>query len=175
MRAKVGDDYCLGFRISGAEHMPDGFSHGEVKEVCKMMEEFGADFVHLSNGSFEAMKWFLPEKDGTNLEHANSLRKALKIPVITPSVHDPDMAEKAVIDGKTDMISLGRQLIADPEWANKVAGGRRPVKCLRCDIGCITRLGNFKTVRCMVNPSAGLEQYIDRYKPSEPFKKHWTI
>lgn len=31
------------------------------------------------------------------------------------------------------------------------------------------------TVRCMVNNNAGLEQYIDRYKRSEPFEKHWTI
>jgi len=175
MRVKVGADYCLGFRISGDEHMPDGLSHEEVKEVCKIMEELGADFVHLSNGSFEAMKWFLPEEDGTNLEDAKSLKKVLKIPIITPSVHDPEMAEDAVKKGETDMVSLGRQLIADPEWANKVAEGKRPVKCLRCDIGCISRLANFKTVRCMVNPSAGLEQYIDKFKRSEPFKKHWTI
>jgi len=175
MRAKVGDDYCLGFRISGDEHMPDGLTHDEVKEICKMMEDLGTDFVHLSNGSYEAFKWFIPEKDGTNLEHARSLRKVLKIPVITPSVHDPDMAEEAVKNGDTDMLSLGRALIADPEWANKVAAGKRPVKCLRCDIGCISRLANFKTVRCMVNNSAGLEQYIDRYKRAEPFEKHWAI
>jgi len=50
---------------------------------------------------------------------------------------DPDLSEEAIASGKTDMAGMARGLIADPAWANKVAAGRKPVKCIRCGIGCI--------------------------------------
>lgn len=172
-RKKVGRDFCIGFRISGEEHMPGGLTHNEVREICKQMEEL-VDYVHLSDGSYEALKYFLPDEDGTMLKYAESLKKVLKVPVITPSIHDPDIAARAVEDGKTDIVALGRGLIADPDWANKVASGKRPVRCLRCNIGCLRwfAIPGLPT-RCEVNPVAGLEQYVPEYRPSRPFKKHW--
>jgi len=176
-RKRVGPDFCLGFRISGAEHMPGGLEHKEVKQICKVMEGLGADFVDLTDGSYEALNRFIPDEDGGphNLEHAESLKSVLKIPVITPSVDNPELAETAIKNGRTDMIALGRGLMADPAWANKVAEGKKPVKCLRCDIGCISRLVNQLPLRCIVNPECGLEQYNPAYRLSPPFKKHWEI
>ena len=47
------------------------------------------------------------------------LIRIIKIPIITPSIHDPELADKLIGEGETDMVSLGRQLLADPEapWA----------------------------------------------------------
>jgi 2,4-dienoyl-CoA reductase-like NADH-dependent reductase (Old Yellow Enzyme family) len=175
-RKKVGRDYCIGFRISGDEHMPDGLTHDEVKQICRKMEELGADYVHLSDGSYEALKWFLPYDGGVhNLEHAESLKSVLNIPVITPAVRDPEMADKAIKAGRTDMISLGRSLIADPAWVNKVAQGKKPVKCILCYVGCLSRLIQGLPVRCMVNGEAGFERYNSEYRLSPPFKKHWEL
>lgn len=174
-RQIVGPDYCLGFRMSGEENMPDGFTHHEMKELAISLEELGADYCFLSNGSYEAMKDFFPDEDGTMLKYAESLKKVLKIPVITPSIHDPANGEKAVHDGKTDMVALGRPLIADPDWPNKVAEGKRPTMCTRCNIGCQGRVALGLPVRCTVNPRAGLELYMPEYKRSAPFRPHWDI
>lgn len=176
-RKKVGDDFCIGFRISGDEHMPGGMGHDEVKQICKRMEGLGVNFVHLSDGCYEAMNRFVPDDDGGphNLEHAESLKSVLKIPVITPSVDDPELAETALKKGSTDMISIGRGLIADPAWANKVSAGKRPVKCIRCQIGCTSRLILRLPMRCIVNPEAGLEEYNPDYRLSPPFKKNWQL
>jgi len=175
-REKVGRDYCIGFRISGDEHMPGGLAHDEVKQICKKMEELGADFVDLSDGSYEALYRMFPDDDGShNLEHAESLKSVLKIPVITPAVHDLDLAEAALKSGRTDMIGQGRALIADPNWANKIAEGKRPVKCILCNIGCVSRIAQASPIRCMVNPQAGFERYDPKYRLSPPFKKNWQL
>jgi len=175
-RKKVGRDYCIGFRISGDEHMPGGLAHDEVKQICKKIEELGVDYVHLSDGCYEATKYLFPSDGGVhNLEHAESLKSVLRIPVITPAVRDPDVAETAIKAGRTDMISLGRSLIADPNWPNRVAEGKRPVKCIRCQIGCGSRIMLGLPMRCLVNPEAGFERYNPEYRLSPPFKKHWDL
>ena len=171
-REKVGRDYCVGFRISGEEHMPEGLTHDEVRKICQQMEEL-VDFIHLSDGTYEALKYTFPDEDGTMLKYAESLKKVLRIPVITPSIHNPDMAAQAVQDGKTDIVSLGRALIVDPDWANKVAQGKRPIRCIRCDIACLRFISDDLPTRCFINPRAGLEEYMPEYRRSAPFKKHW--
>ena len=73
---------------------------------------------------------------------------------------NPEVAEKAIKDGIVDMVFLGRQLIADPEWPRKVREGRvediRP--CLACNEGCRGgRVFNGKATACAVNPLSGTE------------------
>ncbi|MFH1650734.1 MAG: NADH:flavin oxidoreductase [Chloroflexota bacterium] len=173
-REKVGKDYVIGLRLSGEEYMPDGLHHEEVVKIYQELEPY-IDYAQLTDGSYEALKYFFPNEDGTMLPWAESLKKALKIPVLTPSIHDPDNAEAALKEGKTDMISLGRALIADPNWVNKVAEGKRPVKCLRCNIGCLRFLNGYLPTRCVVNPEVGWEQYVPEYWPHRPFRKHWYV
>jgi len=163
-RKAVGPDYTIGFRMSGDECMPDGFTHEEMKEIAISLQDLGADFCDLSGGSYEAMDCMFPDEDGFMLKWAESLKKVLKIPVITPSIHDPEKAEKAILEGRTDMVGLGRQAIADPAWPNKVAAGEKVRKCTRCNIGCQARVACGLGVRCTVNPEAGLEQYNPEYQ-----------
>lgn len=181
MREGVGDDYLITVRISADEHMPDGFHVEDTIEYCKMAIQAGADGIHLSDGSYEAMKYFLPEVDGQVVEESGLIKKGIKkglgedFPVICPSVHDPDLAAETVAGGKADVISQGRALIADPEWPNKVKEGRVEdiVKCLRCNRGCIQRFVLGLPARCVVNPEMGEERYIEKYntRPVLPIKK----
>ncbi len=85
------------------------------------MANLGIDYFHLSDGSYEALNYFFPDEDGAMLEEAANFKQRLPIPVICPSVHDPVTAENAIAGGKCDIVSLGRQMFADPEWGNKVA------------------------------------------------------
>jgi len=78
--------------------------------------------------------------------------------------NDPELAEKAVREGMTDMISLGRQSLADPEWANKAAAGefKSINKCIRCN-QCVVRICLAQGVRCAINPNTGREKYMSEY------------
>ena len=155
----------IGVRASA--HEPEGTTYEDMKEVVQLLQKEGVDYFHLGDGTFEALDWLLPDKDGTMLEmeKTTGFKKKLHIPVITPSIHDPEMAERAIHEGMTDMVSLGRALLADPEWANKVQSGRLSEirKCTRCNIGCFARLFKGLRAQCVLNPETGLEKYNPAY------------
>lgn len=166
----VGNSIALGVRASACEHRPGGITYEDQKVLVKRLEELGIDYFHLSDGSYEALKWFFPDKDDAMLEEAKGFREIVKIPIITPSVHDPQLAERAIHDGMTDMISLGRQCLADPEWTNKAQAGKFKEinKCIRCN-ECIVRICLAQGVRCATNPNTGREKYMPEYwRPTRP-------
>ena len=164
VREMIGTAVPVGIRLSGDEHMPDGIHHDELKAVVRVLGERGIDYVHMSSGSYEATKYFFPEKDGTMLDEATGFKSVLPahVPVITPSVHDPALAAQAIRDGKTDLISLGRQLLIDPEWANKAYNGQKFRKCTRC-CECLGRTAVGLPVRCLHNRDLGREKYMPEY------------
>jgi 2,4-dienoyl-CoA reductase-like NADH-dependent reductase (Old Yellow Enzyme family) len=75
------------------------------------------------------------------------------------------MAEQAISNGMTDLVSLGRQLLADPEWVKKVEDGRLSEikQCRRCNAGCFGRVLKGLRVKCVLNPETGLEKYNRKY------------
>ena len=79
---------------------------------------------------------------------------------------DPDIAEKAIADGKIDAVVLGRQTIADPDYANKIVLGKtKEIKtCIACNQGCIW--GHFTSgkISCAVNPCVGYEKEYELKK-----------
>ena len=60
---------------------PEGLTHDEVIEICRQMGRELLDFVHLTDGCYEALKYMFPDEDGTMLKYAESLKKVVKIPV----------------------------------------------------------------------------------------------
>jgi 2,4-dienoyl-CoA reductase-like NADH-dependent reductase (Old Yellow Enzyme family) len=164
VREAVGFDYVVGMRMSADEHMPEGFTHEEALEVGRRMGEMGIDYFHLSDGSYEAFKYFMPEKDGTMLEEAANFKKVLNVPVICVSIHDPKKGEEAVASGKCDMVSLGRQMLCDPDYGVKLAEGRPKDirRCRRCNL-CLMYTIMGLPVRCAINHDLGREKYIPEY------------
>jgi 2,4-dienoyl-CoA reductase (NADPH2) len=176
-REQVGNDFVIGVRLTGNEHMPGGLTPEESSGIAKVGEEVGLDYVHLTSGCWEAVKWYVPEEDGTMLPEAEAMKKILNIPVITPAIHDPENAENAIKEGKTDMVSLCRPLISDPEWVNKVAKGQEGKirKCIRC-LGCLQRTRRALGLRCEVNREVGQERYNPKYyRLSAPSWKKYRL
>lgn len=171
VRNLVGEKVPIGIRLSGDEHLDDGIHHDEMKQVVKKMGELGIDYVHLSDGSYEALKWFFPDEDNIHLlEEAVGFRSQLPadVPVVSVSIHDPKTAAMAIKEGKTDLVSLGRQMLADPDWANKVREGRKFKKCLRCN-ECLMRTAMSLPVRCKLNKDLGRERFMPEYwRPRRP-------
>jgi 2,4-dienoyl-CoA reductase-like NADH-dependent reductase (Old Yellow Enzyme family) len=159
-REKVGDDFVIGMRISLAENVPGGQTIEDTKYICKEMEKLGLNYISVTNGCHEAFNGFLPNEDGTMLDGASELKKMLKIPIITPSVHDPDLADRAIAEGKTDMIGLARAMLADSRWISKAAAGKQPVRCIKCGL-CWDQILSGLPIRCTVNPE---------YFPERPLK-----
>ena len=115
----------------------------------------------------------MPDEDGTMLDAADAMKKSLQMPIITPSIHDPIKAEMSLREGKTDMVSLGRSILADSAWVKKVTDGQynKIVKCIRC-LTCNRRIRDNLSIRCEVNPKLGMEQYNpENHRINAPHKK----
>ena len=176
-RERVGHNFVLGVRLTGNEHVQGGTTPEDACRIAKIGEESGLDYIHLTAGCWESVKWYVPEEDNTMLPEAEAMKEAVDIPVITPAIHSPANAERAIKEGKTDMVSFCRPLIADPEWVNKVEAGeeKKIRKCIRC-IGCLQRTRRALGLRCEVNREVGQERYNPaNHRSAGPFKKEYCL
>jgi hypothetical protein len=95
--------------------------------------------------------------DATFLDYAADVKKRVSVPVIAVGrLGDPTIAERAVTQGKADFIALGRTLIAEPQWVEKVRRGEPIRRCLSCNT-CINEMRGGARIGCVVNGAAGRE------------------
>ncbi|MHA1362344.1 MAG: FAD-dependent oxidoreductase [Candidatus Freyarchaeota archaeon] len=87
-------------------------------------------------------------------------------------ITDPLLAEQILLDGKADLVGIGRALICDPEWARKAKEGRfREIRqCLGCNQGCFDHVFELKPIECLANAAASREAEY-RIKPAAKRKK----
>lgn len=160
-RKAIGPDKAFGVRLSGDELMPGGITHDEIKQVVGWCKDAGANFFNVSQGCYENPgAAFAPDGENEFTRWAPGFKEACgELPVITPNFINPETAVEALKSGGTDIISLGRQSIADPFWPAKVKEGRVKdiVKCIRCQ-RCYMDLMTGNWARCTVNPVVGKEK-----------------
>ena len=96
------------------------------------------------------------------LDFAADVKQHIGVPVIAVGrLGDPKTAEAAVADGKADFIALGRTLVADPQWVDKVRRGEPIRRCLACNT-CINEMRGGARIGCVVNGAAGREISLRR-------------
>ncbi|MBW1963343.1 MAG: FAD-dependent oxidoreductase, partial [Deltaproteobacteria bacterium] len=113
---------------------------------------------------------------GHLIPYAEEVKKTVNIPVIgVGRILDPGYAEQLLVDGRVDIVALGRQLLADPEFANKVKEGKidEIIPCIGCNSGCIGRTITFHTT-CVSNPKTGYESTV-RIEQAERKKRVMVI
>jgi 2,4-dienoyl-CoA reductase-like NADH-dependent reductase (Old Yellow Enzyme family)/thioredoxin reductase len=141
IRERCGADFLIEIRLSGEENMPGGITIDETVMFCKMLEDKGlVDLIHISAGHYysparsnEFSTIFRPH--GLNADYAAAVKKAVSIPVaVVGGITTPEVAEHIIAEGKADLVSMGRQMIADPNFAIKACSGRADEirSCLRC-------------------------------------------
>lgn len=175
IRAKVGADFIVGFRISGSEFVEGGLSIEESTRFIASVQN-DIDYVHVSAGNYESMATsmitplYIPQAPIIDL--AAAMKRAVTIPVIAVGALNAQLGEKALQDEKADLIGFGRVLIADPNLPQKVKNGQlediRP--CCRGNEGCISLFFSGCPIRCEVNPQAGREKEYRLEKVREPKK-----
>jgi 2-enoate reductase len=160
--------------ISSLKKFKNGRTIDDTLAYMKNLVAAGVDLFDVDLGCYD--NWWLPHPPasmpaGCFLEVAEIAKKYFKennilsnagveVPVVAVGkLGYPDMAEKALREGKADMIMLGRPLLADPEWPNKAYAGRvqeiRP--CIGCQEGCINEFVDGGHPQCAVNPRTAFE------------------
>ena len=181
VKEKVGENYPVSVRISGDELLEGGLTLEETKIIAQILEDAGADIIHVSAGAYPSqgdnhLVWATSTPPmafprGCFAHLAEGIKKAVNVPVIAAGrINDPELAEKFLIEGKADLVSMGRALYADPELPRKAAEGRlediRPcIACNRCIDYLMTFIDPASYVKCSVNAASGKEKEY-RIKPA---------
>lgn len=162
IRKVVPKSFPVSVRVNGAEgdFRPNGkeWDMNYMRGVVKLLVEHGADMVNVSMGGIDCM----PNPDMRARyrdDIIKNIKEVVNVPVAAVNcLKTPEEAEGMLEDGVADMAILGRQLICDPEWANKARTGHeddiRP--CLSCN-NCIHHSSLMQPIRCAINPLAGRE------------------
>jgi 2,4-dienoyl-CoA reductase (NADPH2) len=166
-REAVGRDFIIIYRLSMIDLIPGGSSWEEVVQLAKAVEAAGATLINSGIGWHEArvptiatsvprgaFTW-VTKKLRTDLRAAG-----LTIPLVTSNrLNMPEVAEQVLADGCADMVSMARPFLADPEFVNKAAQGRRDEinTCIACNQACLDHAFQAKLASCLVNPRAGHE------------------
>lgn len=123
VRSKVGPDFPVIIRLSGTDYQPDGYPIEETIVLAKALEKEGIDGLHISDGDYHTMVHQTTPMSLSlchNVWSAEAIKKEVKVPVIASgSITLPKYAEDILSSAKSDFISLGRPLCADPEWPLK--------------------------------------------------------
>ena len=159
VRKQVGPFFPIMLRLSADELMEGGNTLEDTLEYLDYLQE-EVDIFDVSCGLNGSIQYqidanYLP--DGWRSYMAKAVREKFNKPCISMgNVRDPKVAERILADGDADLIGMGRGLIADPAWVNKVATGHECDlrKCISCNVGCAgNRIGVNRPIRCTVNPS----------------------
>ncbi len=141
IRAEIGNDFPLILRFSQWKQQDYesklAYTPEELEQFVLPLSEAGVDIFHCSNRRF-----WEPEFEGSNLNLAGWVKQITKKPTMSVgsvglteefiATYREGTAEVAGIDeliqrmeaDEFDLIAVGRALIANPDWANKVKAGK---------------------------------------------------
>jgi 2,4-dienoyl-CoA reductase (NADPH2) len=172
-RAAVGNDFIIIYRIAAMEMMEDGSSWDEVVSLARAVEAAGATIMSTHFVWHQARVPTI----ATRVPRAafapvtGRLRRELSIPLITSNrINMPAVAEQVLEEGMADITSMGRPMLADPEFARKAFEGRVDEinTCIACNQACLDHAFRGRTVSCLVNPRACHETELNYHPTAEP-------
>ncbi len=171
VRKAVGPGFPIEVRISGAECTDTGYDIDEGIAIAKMLDG-KADIIHVSAGHHESPYASMIthpsmfQEDGCNVKYAAEVKKYVKTPVATVgALVDPAYMEEIIASGQADIVNMGRQFLADPDFPIKARLGRDDDidRCMRC-YACLSNSTRTRRRACAINPEIGheLEEQFDR-------------
>lgn len=172
IRSNCGKDFPIIVRLTVDEMYSEigqngkGYNLEEGIKMAKILNDKGIDAIDVSSAAYDTFNYWLEPTTftpGWRKYLASEVKKVVDIPVIAANlIRSPKQAEMQLEEGTQDFISLGRPLIADPHWPNKVKSGnekliKRCVCCLYCFESMMKGAYKYTHGNCSVNPFVGRE------------------
>ena len=174
VRKQVGPHFPIFLRISADELMEGGNTLEDTLAYLECLEK-EVDVFDVSCGLNGSIQYqidanYLP--DGWRSYMARAVKEKFGKPCIAVgNIRHPQIAEEILAKGDADFIGMGRGLIAEPEWVNKVEYGNEGDlrSCISCNIGCAGhRIGLNQPIRCTVNPAVNSGEDYIKHKIKKP-------
>ncbi|TNC20590.1 oxidoreductase [Amycolatopsis alkalitolerans] len=160
VRSEIGADLALGLRLSSHEFVENGLTPPETAEIAQSLQS-KIDYLNVSTGGYFRPDFIAAPMDmpmAYQLDYSSVVTRAVSVPtIVTGRIMTMDVANHIVESGASDMVSMVRGLIADPEIVVKSADDR--TEQIRPCIGTLICVGSTmsNSFACAVNPSAGHE------------------
>lgn len=164
IKREAGKDFPVIYRFGVSHYLDNGRSPQESLWIARQLEAMGVDALHVDAGCYETSWWAHPptyQPPGCMVDMAEKVKKVVKVPVIAVGkLHYPALAEKVLQESKADFIAIGRGLLADPDWPNKVKDNKYEdiIPCIGDHDGCCGELRQNRATSCTVNPTCGHEK-----------------
>lgn len=163
IQREAGDDFPIIYRFGITHYLEGGREVEEGLWIAGELEKMGVAALHVDAGCYETGWWPHPpqyQPPGCMVDMAEKVKKVSTLPILTVGrLQYPEVAEKILADGKADFIVIGRGLLSEPEWVNKVKSGKtaeiRP--CIGCHEGCMWQMIPGEPTSCSLNPVCGHE------------------
>ncbi len=175
IRARVGSDFIIIFRLSMLDLIAAGSSYPEIVTLGQAVAAAGATLINTGIGWHEAriptIATKVPRAAFTWV--TAKVKQGLSIPVITSNrINTPEVAEQVLSNGDADMVSMARPFLADPEFVHKSEQGRADEinTCIGCNQACLDHVFVGKLTSCLVNPRACHETEIVIKRAGRPRK-----
>lgn len=172
VRAAMGEDGWVVYRISAIDLMHGGMGADEVLELARRVQAAGADIFNTGIGWHEStvptIAATVPR--GAWVSAVRRIKEVVSIPVIASNrINLPEVAHAIVADGDADLVSMARPLLADPAFARKTREGQEALinPCIACNQACLDAIFSNATATCLVNPRAARELDFVRPAPTQ--------
>ncbi|PSU85021.1 NADPH-dependent 2,4-dienoyl-CoA reductase [Photobacterium phosphoreum] len=162
VRARVGRDFIIIFRLSMLDLVEEGSTYDEVVQLAIELEAAGVTILNTGIGWHEAR---IPTI-ATQVPRAafawvtEKIKQQVSIPIVTCNrINTPQVAENILAQGQADMVSMARPFLADPEFVLKAEQNRADDinTCIGCNQACLDHVFVGKRASCLVNPQACYE------------------
>ena len=168
IRKAVGPFFPISLRFSADELLEGGNTLDETIELLSYFSD-EVDILNVSAALNDSLQYQIDKmnlEDGWRSYMAKAVKERFpdKVVVTSGNIRSPKRATEILEDGDADLLAMGRGLIAEPNWVNKVASGQENLlrNCISCNIGCADhRIAKSRPIRCTVNPDL---HYEDSYK-----------
>ncbi len=172
IQSRAGVDFPVTLSISGYERTPGGRAVDDTQRLAPELVAAGISCFRVSGGISDSLVTMMVGRseygDAHNVAQAEAIKNVVDVPVmLVGRIHDPEVGERILSEGKADLIAMARPLLADPELPNKVTRGRaRSIRrCISCE-NCIDSMSTHDDLRCAVNPFSGREYELSVPKGS---------
>lgn len=119
VRAALAPSMGLFVRFGACDDMEGGLTIEEACAVAPRLVEAGAQMLDVSGGLQGSRP---PDRSGQGYfrELAEVVKACVAVPVMTTGgIHEPAFANQLVREGLTDLVGVGRAMLADPQWAKR--------------------------------------------------------
>ncbi|NTW72247.1 MAG: FAD-dependent oxidoreductase [Eubacteriaceae bacterium] len=173
VRQAVGPRFPISFRISADDFLNGGNTLEDMLEIMEYLVD-EIDIINVSAAQNDNLQYqidMMSLDEGWRSYLGKAFKEKFGKPVVVAgNIRTPQIAEDILARGDADILAMGRGLISEPNWVNKVARGQENLlrKCVSCNIGCSDhRIGQCKPIRCTINPDL---LYEDVYKEKKVIK-----